>query len=209
MPSIDAVDRSIELEIALEIRDSARRCVFSCVWVNSETDTRDRAKKQIESSKKHIESNRRRGCCMTRGCGCGCAVAARLATRLATRTTGGDTRTTGGGVGSAFQSLARNPPSTGKTTPVIHDAASLAKGDGAGDVLGRPGATERDRLAHDVLARIAVFFETFAHLGRHVSGGDDVDGDGQFSLLAICPASLRARWCAAALLASYENVGYF
>jgi len=35
MPSIDAVDRSIELEIALEIRDSARRCVFSCVWVNS------------------------------------------------------------------------------------------------------------------------------------------------------------------------------
>ena len=38
----------------------------------------------------------------------------------------GDTRTTGGGVGSAFQSLARNPPSTGKTTPVIHDAASLA-----------------------------------------------------------------------------------
>ena len=122
MPSIDAVDRSIELEIALEIRDSARRCVFSCVWVNSETDTRDRAKKQIESSKKHIESNRRRGCCMTRGCGCGCAVAARLATRLATRTTGGDTRTTGGGVGSAFQSLARNPPSTGKTTPVIRDA---------------------------------------------------------------------------------------
>ena len=57
MPSIDAVDRSIELEIALEIRDSARRCVFSCVWVNSETDTRDRAKKQIESSKKHIESS--------------------------------------------------------------------------------------------------------------------------------------------------------
>ena len=43
-----------------------------------------------------------------------------------------------GRVGSEFQSLARNPPSTGKTTPVIHDAASLARNATARDVLGVP-----------------------------------------------------------------------
>ena len=94
----DDIDRSIELEIAIEIRDSAIRCVFSCVWVNSQTDTRDRAIQHIDSSisivdidRRKSTSTRRRGCWMTRGCGCGCgARRPRVSRRVSRRRARGD-----------------------------------------------------------------------------------------------------------------------
>ena len=67
MPSIDAIDRSIELEIAIEICESASRCVCSCVWVNSETEILALERKST-STRRKSKSNRRRGCLMTRGC---------------------------------------------------------------------------------------------------------------------------------------------
>ena len=61
MSSIDDIDRSIELEIAIEIRESAIRCVCSCVWVNSETEILALERKSTSTRRKSKTNRRGKG----------------------------------------------------------------------------------------------------------------------------------------------------